>query len=265
MAQFSVGAPEFERSRQSSFGEFITIASGRSIISGADWGPERIELGLSGDAMIRVFWTSGGLNVNFISTTNLGEIPPLMLKFAGEESRVPMRIIEHRLHAIRSIHAIVHLLVTGRAAEVQRGILADSAFDFESLLPDEELLYVESLAPGSWYITLWTKARESYKSLLAGVAMVYGRGREALLSKLEAEARLKQLEVEEREFKLLTERFDYGLGLLDRVASEPAKQKLRGRIEEEIAGLLDMSKHSAEVKTATNRLLENSLENHQKA
>lgn len=55
MTRFSIGAPELEQHRQSSFEESIYLVKGRSIISGANWNNERIELGLSGGAMIRFF------------------------------------------------------------------------------------------------------------------------------------------------------------------------------------------------------------------
>lgn len=41
------------------------------------------------------------------------------------------------------------------------------------------------------------------------------RGREALLKKLEAEARLKELDVEEKEFEIFTKKADYGLNLMN--------------------------------------------------
>ena len=79
MTRFSVGTQELGTGRDSSFEEFITLASGRSVVSGADWG-DRIELGLSGDAMIRVFWSASGLHVNLLSTTNEGDVSPLVVR-----------------------------------------------------------------------------------------------------------------------------------------------------------------------------------------
>jgi hypothetical protein len=64
------------------------------------------------------------------------------------------------------------------------------------LLGNEEQLFLESVSAGSWILTIWTAARSSYKSLLSVIGIMYPRGREAFLSKLEAEARLKELDVE---------------------------------------------------------------------
>ena len=126
----------------------------------------------------------------------------------------------------------------------------------EFLLEDDELLYVECLAPGSWYVTLWSKLKTSYRSVLQTVVIISERGRKALLSKLEAEARLKQLEVEEKEFENFTKKADYGLGLIDRLSTDPAKNALRNRVEEELGNFLLLPSHSAEVQGAKKRLLD---------
>ena len=51
MAEFTLGAQELGEVQQSNFAEFISIVTGRSVISGADWGKDRIEFGLSGDVI----------------------------------------------------------------------------------------------------------------------------------------------------------------------------------------------------------------------
>lgn len=119
METFTIGLQELGSEVKSNFAEFISIAQGRSIITGADWGRDRIEFGLSGDGMIRIFWTPTGLIANFISTTNTDEIPPLILKIDDGGKRVPARVIEKRIRALRSLYAIVHLDSLNRLNEVQ--------------------------------------------------------------------------------------------------------------------------------------------------
>jgi hypothetical protein len=256
MTEFTLGAQELGEVQQSDFAEFISIVTGRSVISGADWGKERIELGLSGDGMVRIFWTPDGLHANFISTTNKDEIPPLMLQILDGEKRISARALEKRLRALRTLYAIVHLSSTDRFNLVQDILSKDPSCDLELLLDDDELLYVECLAPGSWYVTLWSKLRTSYRSVLQTVAIVSERGREALLSKLEAEARLKELEVEEKEFENFTKKVDYGLGLMDRLSTDSEKAALRDRVEEELGNFLLLPQNSNEVQAAKKRLLE---------
>ena len=260
MAEFSLGAAETGDNVPSSFAEHINIVSGRSIVSGADWGHDRFELGLSGDGMIRVFWRPDGLHINYISTTNPGEIPPLMLQLVDGERRVPARLIEGRLRGLRSLYAVVHLLSTGRSEILEQALISAPNSDLEELLHPDEQLFVECLAPGSWYVTLWAKVRPAYQSVLQTVAFVYVRGREALLKKLEAEARLKELDVEAKEFELATKKIDYGLGLMDRLSSDPAKAALRQRVEQDLSSFLLASPGSNEVQSASQRLLQHSQE-----
>ena len=256
MTTFSLGASEIGQEFPSEFGEFISIVSGRSVVSGANWGKDRIEFGLSGDGMIRVFWTPQGLHANFISTTNLGEVPPLMLRLSEEDRRVPARVLELKLRALRNLYAAVHLLSTGREKQVEEALLSGNGFDLEILLDPDEYLYIECLAPGSWYVTLWSKSKESYRSVIAAVALVYERGRDATLRKLEAEARIKELEAETKEFELLTKKLDYGLGLLDRMPSPEAKSALTAQIEKDVSDLLQVSSSSHLAHNASQRFLQ---------
>lgn len=256
MTRFSIGAAELGQVADSDFGEFISIVSGRSVVSGADWGEDRLEFGLSGDGMIRVFWTPQGLHANFISTTNHDEVPPLMLRLSEDDRRVPARVLELKLRALRNLYALVHLLSTERSELVESALLTGNSSDFEALLEPDEYLYVECLAPGSWYITLWSKAKESYRSVIVTVALVYERGRDAALRKLEAEARIKELEAEAKEFELMTRQLDYGLGLLDRIASPEAKAALTQQIERAVSDLLQVKSTSPLAQSASQRLLQ---------
>ncbi len=256
MAEYSLGLVELAPAQESDFGEFINIVSGRSIVSGADWGSERIEFGLSGDGMLRVFWTPKGLHANFVSTTNEDEIPPLMLQITEGNKRLTARALEFRLRALRNLYAIVHLALDQKLHLAGELVASDPDCDFEILLDDDELLYVECLAPGSWYVTLWSKLRTSYRAVLQTVALVSLRGREAILKKLEAEAKLKSLEAEEKEFDLFAKKVDYGLGLSKQLHSDAAREAFSKRIEKELGNFLLSDGQSAEVQNAKRRLLD---------
>ena len=77
-----------------------------------------------------------------------------------------------------------------------------------------------------------------------------------MLSKLESEAKLKELEVEEKEFENFTKKVDYGLGLMDRLSTDSANMALRDRVEEELGNFLLLPQDSAEVQGAKKRLLD---------
>jgi hypothetical protein len=257
VAHFTLGAKELGKEENSSFSEFINIAMGRSITSGADWGKERIELGLSGDGMIRIFWTPEGLETNFISTTNKDEIPPLILKIIDGDKRLPARVLENRLRALRTLYAIVHLSITNRFHLIQEALNKDPQYDLELLLNDDELLYIECLAPGSWYVTLWSKTKKSYKSILQMASMISERGSEATLKKLEAEARLKELKVEEKEFELFTKKIDYSMNLRDKLNTDNEKNILDNRIKIELSNFLLTNNNSEDFQKAKKQFMGN--------
>jgi T5SS/PEP-CTERM-associated repeat protein len=254
MTKFFIGAEELGESEQVGFPAFIHLATGRSIVSGADWNNSgRVEFGLSGEGMLRIERMPTGLNIRIFSTMNENTIPPLVLELPEEARELSLREVERRLGALRTLHAIVHLLENDRVDTVEDA-LAEGG-DLDAYLKDDEQLFLESLSPGSWVLTLLTKVRDSYKSLLRVVAMVYARGREAALRKMEAEARLVELDVEEREFKLLIERIDYGLDLGRKLRRMESREPLRKLVEQQVRALLPGSTPS-DVTAATRRLLE---------
>lgn len=85
--------------------------------------------------------------------------------------------------------------------------------------------------------------------------MVFARGREAVLGKLEAERRLKDLEADDRAFELLTKQIDYGLGLADKVKDPATRQLISSRVESGVADLLGPGASPADISSGTQRLL----------
>ena len=126
--------------------------------------------------------------------------------------------------------------------------------DIDDFLSPDEYLFIECLSPGSWYVTVWSKLRSSYRSLLQTVGIVYERGREALLRKLEAEARSKELDNEAKEFGLLSSKVDFALGLQDKVHDENLKKTLQIRVENELRNLL-ISDNDTQIKQISNKFI----------
>lgn len=254
MAKFFIGADELGGAEKIGFEDFIQLILGRSVVSGADWGGGRVELGLSGNGMLRLSWAPSGINVQIFSTANPGEIPSLLLELPAVKRRLEFREVERRLAALRTLHAVVHLLETGRT-EILEKALANGSEPLDSYLAEDEQLFLECLSPGSWILTVWTGVRNSYRSLLSVVAIVYSRGREAFLSKLEAELRLKQLDVEDREFTLLTRKIDYCLGLTKKLRDPESERRLRELVNSQVRALLPDS-NPEDIAAAERGLLE---------
>jgi len=176
MASFTVGAAEFNRQRPSNFQEFISIAKGRSIVSAADWGADRLELGLSGGVMIRLF-TSTPTEVNVIATVNPGELPPLLVEFGDLPQRVPLSVIEDKLRGLRTLHAIYYLADSDRMADLAAYLSSTPVGDIErDLIPEEERLQIESLSYGSWILALWAKTTKAFKAVSSVAGLVFERG-----------------------------------------------------------------------------------------
>jgi hypothetical protein len=253
MSKFFIGAPELGRPKQVTFADFIQLVTGRSIVSAADWGGGRVEFGLSGEGMLRIGWNRDGIDVSIFPTTNPGETSALLLALPEENRRLPFREVEKRLGALRRLHALVHLIETGRTEALERALIDHDRIDLV-LNPDEQL-FLESVSPGSWTLAVWTGLRSSYRSLLSVVGVIYARGREAFLSRLEAEARLKQLDVEEREFRLKTQQINYCLGLSKKLHNPESQDRLRILVENQVRALLPES-NPEEVSRATRGFLE---------
>ncbi len=165
MATFTVGPVELGQARASAYSEFISIAKGRSIISAADWGADRFELGLSGGLMIR-FFASAPTEVNVIATVNPGELPPMIVALGDLPQRVPLSVIEDKLRGLRTLHSIYFLVENGRSSDLASYLESNPDGDIErELLDEEDRLYVESISYGSWILALWAKSVKAYHAV----------------------------------------------------------------------------------------------------
>ncbi len=237
MTKFTLGAAEIRTPIETDFPDFIEIAKGRSIISAADWGNGRFELGLSGGLMLRLF-SKGPAEVNIISTVNPGEIPPIVVALGDLPQQSPLHIIEDKLRGLRTLHAIFWLAQNDRINDLATYLAKNPNGDIErDLLPMDDQLHVESLSYGSWLLALWAKTVSAYRSVSSVAGLVFERGREAYLRKLEANARLLEnqanreaVEVAKLEFDIKKSQIDYLLDVADRVQSPEIKNTVKNRI-----------------------------------
>lgn len=240
MAEYNIGAYEFGQIIVSDFSEFINIIKGRSIIFAADWGNERFEFGLSGNLMIRFFRTENGMTLNLLSTRNKDENPTLVIDMGDMPKRVPIALIETKLNALRTLYAIYYLIYDNRHKELQNFILNNPNGDIESsLLKADEQLFIESISYGSWVLTVWAKTQKAYKAIISVAGLAFERGREAFLTKLEADARLKyadadlkETEVRDKQFELGKKQFDYLLEASEKLENSEAKELLKSKLIE---------------------------------
>lgn len=238
MIEYSLGAFEMQESIYSDFAEFINIVKGRSIVSAGDWGEDRFELGLSGNLMIRFFKTEDGMMINLISTRNRDENPSLVLDLGDMEQRIPISIIERKLNGLRILYAAFYLIYDNREKELQSYLIKHPNGDFEqALLKEDEQLFIESVSYGSWILTVWSKTKKAYKAIQSVAGIAFERGREAFLSKLEADARLKNAQADKEEVQVKSENFnlqksqmDYLMEVSDKMDIPEIKEQLRIRL-----------------------------------
>lgn len=236
MTMYSLGALELNERRESDFEEFVSIVKGRSIVSAADWGNERIELGLSGGAMIRFFGSPINYSeVNVIQTTNPDDIPPLLISLGDMPQRVPLATVERKLRGLRTLYAIFFLYHSDRIGDLVRFLEQTPDGDIEqSLLSDEDALHIESISYGSWVLAVWAKTKAAYKAISSAAGLAFDRGREAFLSKMEADARLahararrEEIAASKDEFQLKKSQLDYML----KVSGQVPSPQLRANLE----------------------------------
>jgi hypothetical protein len=238
MARFTIGASELRQVRPSDFEEFVEIAKGRSIVSAGDWGNDRFELGLSGDLMLRVFRGGQSIEVNLISTTNAGEIPPIAITLGDLPQRVPIHVIEDKLNGLRTLHAIYFLIQHDRTSELAAFVASYPDGDIErALLSDEDRLFIESISYGSWLLTIWAKSKAAYRSLSSVAGLVFERGKEAYLRKIEAEARMLEnqaqkeaIQAAKESFELQRNQMEYLLDVSNKLDAPEIREQLKRRI-----------------------------------
>jgi hypothetical protein len=231
-SSFTIGPVLESESRSIEFAQLLSIIKGRSIVSAADWGSDQFELGLSGGAMIRWFATKDGFRINVLSTVNEGEIPPIVLSLGDMPQRVQISVLEHKLRGLRTLYAIFLLAQTDRLREVEAYVTRHPHGDIDrALIGPEEALYIESLSYGSWLVALWTGTKSAFNALTAVGGLVFARGREAFIGKLEGESRLLHAQAHREEigaeadlFNLRKSQLDYLLEVTTRV-QDPAVRK----------------------------------------
>ncbi len=235
MTKFSIGAAEMNEHVGSDFPEFVSMTKGRSIVSAADWGNGRFELGLSGGAMLRFFWPpTTDAEINLIATVNKDDLPPLLISLGDMPQRVPLATVERKLRGLRTLYAIFFLYHTDRLDELFRFLEANPDGDIEqSLLSEDEALNIESISYGSWVLAVWAKTKASYKAVSSVAGLAFDRGREAFLQKMEADARFAQAKAKRNEiaaakdeFELKKSQYDYLLKISSKAGSPELRTKL---------------------------------------
>lgn len=184
------------------FSEFISLVKGCSIISLAS-SDNFIELGLDGVMNMRIGLNGGGFDVGVYSTLNDGDIPPFRIEVIAKGEEPSAGLVEDRIRMLRQLHAIAFLLEENRHAELALALAHDPSVDVEaSMLNEGDRLYIKAASPGSLWLTVITKSKAAYAVAWKTFSLVFTEGRGALLRRIEADTRLKELAAEEKKIDL---------------------------------------------------------------
>ena len=185
------------------FADFIEIIKGATVRSCAS-GDDFVELGLAEEINVRFQATSDGLVTVFLaSTLNEGEIPPLRIRIVEEDEPVSAELVERRIRNLRQSYAITFIVRSGRAGELKSAIIKNPKIDIEEhFLSEDERLYIAAAAPGSFWITIITRSAKAYEAVKFSLALPYKAGRNALLRRVEAETKLKELAVDDKQLDI---------------------------------------------------------------
>jgi hypothetical protein len=173
--------------------EFSSLIQGSSIKS-VTFTNDFIELGLSDAFNLQI---SGQIGISLISTLKNGEQRPMRLQILGEDEAPFAAAIEEGIRSFRQLYATAFLFDAGRSEQILSALEANPDSDLEQYLEAGDRLLISAAGEGSFWLTVLTKSDAAFKALLSIALVVPKAGRW-----VEAEAKLKELDVAEKKIKL---------------------------------------------------------------
>ncbi len=182
-----------------SFSELVTLITGSSIKSLA-LADDFFELGISDAFNLRL---EGQFKISLISTLNKGERPPVRLQIIQDGETPTAEAVEQRIHSLRQLYATSFLISAGRSHEIADMLERNPRADLEQALTQQNRLFISAASEGTFWLTVVTKTKAAFKSLLYIAPLFYEEGRQAVLENVRATTDLKKLDVKAREMDLM--------------------------------------------------------------
>ncbi len=132
MARYTFGAHELQRVSEVRFENFVNLVKGRSIVSLGDFGPDRVELGLSGQVMLRILIGDKDIEINCFSTRNPNEPVSLSVPLGDMPEAVTAWELERKLRGLRTAYAVFYCIEAGRESELAEYVKAISFRGFRT-------------------------------------------------------------------------------------------------------------------------------------
>ena len=181
-----------------SFAELVSLVKGSSIKSMA-LADDFVELGITDAANLRI---QGSFRILLFSTLNKGENPPLRLRILANGETPTAKTVEQRIHSLRQLYALSFLINEGRSGEAAKLLEQNPNADLEDALKPNERLLISAAGEGSFWLTVLAKTKTAFKNLNYIAPLFFEEGRQAIVERVRAGTKLKQLEVQEKEINL---------------------------------------------------------------
>lgn len=189
---------------QFSESEFVSLIKGSSI-QDVSTKHDLISLRLSNNYIVDV---KGNLDVKIVTPARK-LLPPVTFQIFDGKSAPPAFEIERRIHALRQLYASTFLVESGRSDEIVSLLKNDPKADLEAkLLNEEDWLFLSAASEGSFWITLLTRSKGAFKSLMHIAPLFWDEGRKAMLERVRATTELRKLDVLEKEMELCSNLVD---------------------------------------------------------
>jgi hypothetical protein len=162
-------------------------------------------------------------------------VPDTTFLLASSEEELTAAQVERRLFALRQLYALYVMTAEEMAPELTLVARNGQGFDYEQqLLPRELQVRIVSIGPGSLIGVASALANRGRAYVRDFFGAFFPEGLRALLDTVRANADLRQIEVEQKDFELNLHRVNSMIELTKRIEKMPegrTKERLRQQLE----------------------------------
>lgn len=170
------------------FHHFASLVEGAGLISVNFFSEDgSVTLGFSAGRDVNIRPSKGGFGLQLDAKPEGHYSAPVPISFEGATSAHVGASVAV-LAAIDELYAIIFLRFEDRWDALRNYLKTSEAGHASALLKDSERPVFLSFAYGSWHSEMWSKTKNGIKALRMIALSASGRGREAMIRRVEAEA-----------------------------------------------------------------------------
>lgn len=209
--------------------DFAALVEGLAVLSVEPFESHSILFSLSTGLKLRIYAENDQLFLN-VEPREWRSPPPLVFRIPSPERDNSLEAWRREFTALERLHAITYLIETRELEKLGRVLPNPRRFSYHNAaryLPAEARLSAESIGRGSFIAAVVSYTQRSYKSLIRVIALVFPQARAALMRRIEAETRLREIAVQRAviqqardEFELRRDQIDAAISLADRLGPD---------------------------------------------